>query len=132
MENKHTWYTIVNPAGGNGTVQKRWPRIEAALLQAGVRFEVVFTEARGHATELARNAVESGWRHILAVGGDGTNNETVNGILQQQAVPPSEVCYALLPVGTGNDWCAASAFQNGFPTGWICSCKGIPPCRMWA
>lgn len=104
MENKHTWYTIVNPAGGNGTVQKRWPRIEAALLQAGVRFEVVFTEARGHATELARNAVESGWRHILAVGGDGTNNETVNGILQQEAVPPSEVCYALLPVGTGNDW----------------------------
>ncbi|MBK7336139.1 MAG: hypothetical protein IPJ00_08195 [Saprospirales bacterium] len=39
-----------------------------------------------------------------AVGGDGTNNETVNGILQQQAVAPSEVCYALLPVGTGNDW----------------------------
>ena len=99
-----TWYTIVNPAGGYGTVKKRWPQMEEQLRNAGIQMELVFTQSRGHATELAREAVESGHRHILAVGGDGTNNETINGILQQQAIPTTEVCYALLPVGTGNDW----------------------------
>jgi len=66
--------------------------------------ELVFTKSRGHATELARDAIESGHRHILAVGGDGTNNEVINGILQQGSVSPLEVCYTLLPIGTGNDW----------------------------
>jgi len=115
MENGHTWYIIVNPASGNWKVKKRWPRIQQQLLEAGVRFEAVFTERRGHAIELAREAVESGWRHILAVGGDGTNNETINGILQQKAVPASEVCFALLPVGTGNDWVRTLGIPKKIP-----------------
>lgn len=101
---EQTWFTIVNPTGGNGKVKKQWPRIEEQLRTAGVRMQLAYTHSRGHATELAREAIQSGHRHILAVGGDGTNNETINGILQQKAVPPTEVCYALLPVGTGNDW----------------------------
>ena len=115
MANSNTWYTIVNPVSGNGAVRKRWPQIEAELRKAGILFEVAFTRYRGHATELARAAVESGWRHILAVGGDGTNNESVNGILQQQAVPASDVCYALLPVGTGNDWVRTLGIPKKFP-----------------
>ncbi|MBK7408624.1 MAG: diacylglycerol kinase family lipid kinase [Saprospirales bacterium] len=99
-----TWFTIVNPAGGYGTVKKRWPQLEEQLRNAGVQMELAFTQSRGHATILAREAIESGHRHILAVGGDGTNNEAINGILQQKTVPPTDVCYALLPVGTGNDW----------------------------
>jgi YegS/Rv2252/BmrU family lipid kinase len=98
------WYTIVNPAGGNGAVRQRWPELERQLLAAGIRMELAFTEYRGHATELVQNAVEAGHRHVLAIGGDGTNNEAVNGILRQTAVPSREVCYGLLPVGTGNDW----------------------------
>ena len=99
-----TWYTIVNPAGGNGAVKKRWPQIEAQLRHAGVGMEKVYTQSRGHATELAHRAVEAGHRHILAVGGDGTNNEVINGILRQDAVPSTDVHYALIPIGTGNDW----------------------------
>jgi diacylglycerol kinase (ATP) len=118
MGNGNTWYTIVNPAGGYGRVKKRWPRLEQQLREAGVRFEPVFTEYRGHATELARQAIEKGHRHILAVGGDGTNNETVNGILQQTAAPPSEIHYCLLPVGTGNDWVRTVGIPLDIPS-WL-------------
>lgn len=118
MANENLWYTIVNPAGGNGAVKKRWPRIEQQLRGAGVRFEPVFTEYRGHATLLAKQAIESGHRHILAVGGDGTNNETVNGILQQTVVAPSDVHYCLLPVGTGNDWVRTAGIPKDLPS-WL-------------
>jgi YegS/Rv2252/BmrU family lipid kinase len=99
-----TWFVIVNPAGGNGAVKVRWAFIEAALKQSGLPLEIVFTEAPGHATTLAREAIEKGFRHLVAVGGDGTGNETVNGILQQEVVDSQTVTFALMPVGTGNDW----------------------------
>lgn len=118
MGNGNTWYTIVNPAGGNGAVKKQWPHLEVQLKAAGVHFEPVFTQRRGHAIELARQAVEEGYRNILAVGGDGTNNETINGIMLQKAVPPSEVNYCLLPVGTGNDWVRTSGIPRHFPA-WL-------------
>lgn len=98
------WFVIVNPAGGNGAVKARWAAIETALKASGLSYEIAFTEAPGHATALARQAIENGFRHLIAVGGDGTGNETVNGILQQKIVDSQSVTFALMPVGTGNDW----------------------------
>lgn len=99
-----TWYFIVNPAGGNWAVKKQWTTISAMLQAAAIEFETVFTAYAGHATQLAKTAVENGFRHIAAVGGDGTANEVANGILQQETAASSEIIFALLPVGTGNDW----------------------------
>ena len=98
------WYLIVNPAGGSGSVQKKWPEIKATLEKRGFNFEWVFTEYKQHATQLAQHAVDQGYRKIMTLGGDGTNNEVINGLMLQQTVPPTELTYALLPVGTGNDW----------------------------
>jgi len=98
------WHIIVNPAAGSGTVQKRWPMIEQLLQEMGFSYNVQFTERRGHASRLAEDAILKGGRYILGIGGDGTNHEITNGILGQNFVPSSEVYYALLPVGTGNDW----------------------------
>ena len=98
------WHIIVNPAAGSGTVQKRWPQIEQLLQEMGFSYSVHFTERRGHATRLSEDAILKGGRYILGIGGDGTNHEIANGILGQSFVPSSEVYYALLPVGTGNDW----------------------------
>ncbi|MFH1382626.1 MAG: diacylglycerol kinase family protein [Chloroflexota bacterium] len=72
---------IVNPVAGAYSVRKEWPRISQQLHAVGLSFDHVFTAGAGHAVELARLAADSGYRYIIAVGGDGTVNEVVNGLL---------------------------------------------------
>jgi len=98
------WYIIANPVSGNGALEKRWPQIERILQELGFNYTVKFTERRGQAARLAEDAILKGHRHILGIGGDGTNYEIVNGIFGQQFAAPADVFYSLLPVGTGNDW----------------------------
>lgn len=57
-----------------------------------------------HAAKLAEEAVASGFRQMVAVGGDGTLNELVNGLMRQTVCTPDEVGVSILPFGTGNDW----------------------------
>ncbi len=98
------WYIIVNPAAAGGKAKRDWPAIERALQEMGFAYTVQFTAHRGHAIRLVDDAVLKGYRNILGVGGDGTNHEIVNGIMQQPHAPATDITYALLPVGTGNDW----------------------------
>ncbi len=98
------WFIIANPAAGNGRVGRLWPRIERLLQELGFSYTVQFTKHRGHAVRLVDDAVLKGHRHILGLGGDGTNHELVNGILTQTHAPSTDIHYALLPIGTGNDW----------------------------
>lgn len=102
--NSGQWGIIANLTAGGGAVKKHWPTIEATLKAGLPVAQVWFTEYPKHAIELVEKAVEAGYRHLIAVGGDGTNHEVANGILTQQTVAPQEITYALLPVGTGNDW----------------------------
>ena len=90
---------VVNPASGNGAAGKAWPRIQELAAGHGLSGEVLFTERAGHAIELAARAAESGARLIVAVGGDGTINEVVNGLGPSRA----EVELAIVPQGTGDD-----------------------------
>jgi diacylglycerol kinase (ATP) len=105
------WHIIANPAARGWAVERQWPQIEQLLQELGFAYTVHFTERRGHAAQLVENALLKGGRYILGIGGDGSNHEIVHGIFSQQFVPPSEVSYALLPFGTGNDW----ARQYGIP-----------------
>ena len=105
------WHIIANPAAGVGSVGRRWPQIEQLLQEMGFSYSVYFTERRGHASRLAEDIILKGGRYLLGIGGDGTNHEIANGILGQSFAPSAEICYALLPVGTGNDW----ARQYGIP-----------------
>jgi diacylglycerol kinase (ATP) len=98
------WYIIVNPAGGNGSVGRAWPAIRQRLTDAGLSFTEAMTEAPLHAFQLVEEAIRAGFRKVIAVGGDGTNHEVINGILLQQLLPSAAITYVLLPVGTGNDW----------------------------
>ena len=72
---------IVNPAAGGHSIYREWPRISKRLVSNGLLFDYVYTEGVGHAMELARAAADTDYRYIIAVGGDGTVNEVVNGIL---------------------------------------------------
>lgn len=98
------WKVIVNPTSGSGKAAKKITKIEAKLKAADIEHEIEFTKYQGHAIELSKVAVENGFRQIIIVGGDGTNHEVMNGIMQQKAVPSQEVTQCLIPVGTGNDW----------------------------
>ncbi|MDR2467015.1 MAG: diacylglycerol kinase family lipid kinase [Prevotellaceae bacterium] len=102
--NKSSWMVIVNPKAGLGYGLRDWPIISNLMNKRGVEFTCVFTEKKYHAVELTVKAVNDGYRKIVAVGGDGTVNEIVNGIFIQKQVATTEVLLAVIPVGTGNDW----------------------------
>lgn len=102
---KNKWYIILNPKSGSGRSMKKWAAIKAYLELKKILYEVVFTEYKTHAIELTKQAiVEKGYRHFVAIGGDGTANEVMNGIAQQSKVPTKDITFAMIPVGTGNDW----------------------------
>lgn len=94
---------IVNPAAAGGRVGREWSTIEPALRAHLGDIRFVFTERTGHGAELARNAVDAGATTLLAMGGDGTNNEVVNGIMGSGA-PAGSITLGLLPAGTGGDF----------------------------
>jgi diacylglycerol kinase (ATP) len=100
---------VVNPASGNGAAGKVWPKTRALAAGRGLDGDALLTEAPGHAVELARRAAEDGARLVVAVGGDGTINEIVNGLLESEN---SGVELAVLPQGTGDDF----ARTFGIPT----------------
>lgn len=98
------WFIIINPNANGGRLSKQWHQIQQLLLLHNINFSFQKTTHPNHATELTKTAIINGFRKIIAVGGDGTGNEVANGILQQQIVSSTEITFALLPVGTGNDW----------------------------
>jgi len=99
-------FVIVNPASGNGKTGRRWPGLDARMRAEGGEFDVEFTREPGHARLLAGQAAASGARTIIVVGGDGTLNEVVNGLIAGDA-PAGDVALGILPVGTGSDFARA-------------------------
>ena len=98
------WFVIVNRVAGSGRGLDHFPQISKLLRDEHILCEPVFTEHKFHATELTVWAVKQGYRHIIAVGGDGTLHEVVNGLFIQQEADPREVLLGVVAVGTGNDW----------------------------
>jgi len=99
---------IFNPMAHKGGAARRWPAIQGRLARRLGSFTPRFTEAPGHATELARAALREGARRIVAVGGDGTVNETLNGLLDcsgRLVAPDALLCP--IPAGTANELCRA-------------------------
>ena len=98
------WYIIANPTAGKGKVLQKLPLLEKLLQSYEIAYDLVKTEKKGDGILLAKKGIQKGFKNIIAIGGDGTNNEVVNGIMQQQSVPSTEICYSILSIGTGNDW----------------------------
>lgn len=104
-ETNNKWLVVVNPKASVGKSEKDWPMIKQLLINEGFVFDDILTEYPRHAIEIVRNAIiEKGYRKVISVGGDGTNNEVINGIFTQDAVPTNEITMATIPIGTGNDW----------------------------
>jgi len=98
-------FLVVNPESAGGTTGRRWPEIRAEVLRAlGDDAQHAFTERPMHAAALTAEALQQGFRRIVAVGGDGTLNEVVNGFFQAGGGVPPDARLALVPRGTGGDF----------------------------
>ncbi|MCB9781220.1 MAG: diacylglycerol kinase family lipid kinase [Alphaproteobacteria bacterium] len=98
-----TAVVIANPAAAAGRVGRDWDRITGMLKSHLGDLRCLQTSAQGHATELAAQAVRDGATELLSLGGDGTHNEVVNGIVDAGATD-GRVTLSVLPAGTGGDF----------------------------
>ncbi|AEF18394.1 MULTISPECIES: diacylglycerol/lipid kinase family protein [Thermoanaerobacterium] len=89
---------IVNPAAGNGKAYKMIPKIEKYMNEKNIKYKFFITKYPGHGTVLAREAIKDDFEIVVAVGGDGTVHEVINGIRD------SNVALGIIPLGTGNDF----------------------------
>ena len=104
-ENSLKWLVVVNPHAGSNKCKKDWPKIKKYLEAAGFDMHIVFSEYKYHAMQITQDLVEQeGFARIIAIGGDGTLNEVVNGILKQTRFKSTDISVGLITVGTGNDW----------------------------
>ena len=99
---------IINPNASKGRGRKKAKQIQALFRGLGRECTVAYTRAPGHAESLARRGASYGYDTIVAAGGDGTVNETVNGILKSGA---KNVRMGVIPIGRGNDF----AWMAGIP-----------------
>jgi YegS/Rv2252/BmrU family lipid kinase len=105
-----TFLAIINPAAGGGRCATQVKAALDRLRAAGLALETAETRASGDATRIAREGYERGYRRFLAVGGDGTSYEIVNGLFPvsiAQQTPRSEdqiPMLGFLPLGTGNSF----------------------------
>ena len=94
-------------------------------MKNGLSISFSFTEHIYHAIELTKAAIRNGYRKFIAVGGDGTLHEVVNGIFDQKAVPTTDFTIAAIPIGTGNDW----GRLYSFPRDYEAAAKIIAACK---
>lgn len=104
-----SFFAIVNPTAGGGRSAKLAGPALARLRQAGLQVDQAITKSPDDAVQLARQAYANGYRRFLAVGGDGTGHQILNGIFSSPApLNPSassdRVSMGFLPLGTGNSF----------------------------
>ncbi|MGC1905467.1 MAG: diacylglycerol kinase family protein [Candidatus Acidiferrum sp.] len=97
------FFAIVNPAAGGGRSAKLAAPALARLREGGLHIDVIASTAPGHAAQLAREAFGQGYRRFIAVGGDGTAHEILNGVFSAGAAQ-RRISLGFLPLGTGNSF----------------------------
>jgi len=100
---KAEYLLIVNPRSARGSTGRLWLHMRERLGAILPPFDAVLTGARGEATRLAAEAVGR-YRVIVAVGGDGTVNEVLNGLVDEAGSVRPGVALAIIPRGTGADF----------------------------
>ncbi len=116
-------FVVANPRAGAGQVEREWDVLERLLAARLPELDFAFTEGPGHATLLTREALRNGWEMVVSIGGDGTNNEVINGffekhnpdedfavedgfvkMLNSPAPIADDAVLGFLPMGTGGDF----------------------------
>ena len=104
MDKQSVWKIIVNPHSGSGRTQPIWKKARRLMEERGLVFEEECTKGKRDAVELVKAAAAQGYRRFLAVGGDGTAHEVLEGIGQSCGGRFSDYILGVIPIGSGNDW----------------------------
>jgi len=112
---------IANPTAGRGASGEAIPQIERLLSEYGLDFDLVRTERPWHAAELAQEAAAAEYDVVVAMGGDGTANEVLNGLMWAKGAGGNTAAMGILCVGRGNDF----AYGMGIPTDLQAGCRTL-------
>jgi len=104
MVKNSVWYCVMNPIAGKRDYKLVWNEIDNSLTKNNIEHQIYFTNSRKDAEKQVIKKAQEGFVNFIAIGGDGTVHEVVNGIMKQAARPTEEMTLAVIPVGTGNDW----------------------------
>ncbi|MBQ7812260.1 MAG: hypothetical protein IJ495_06330 [Bacteroidales bacterium] len=108
MGNVGKWMAVVNVFAASKKAGSVWKKAAVMLENAGVAYKARFTGGALNATELSRKSASEGYRKFIAVGGDGTIHDVLNGIAEYvestEGVSFSDFVLSVIPVGSGNDW----------------------------
>ncbi len=119
-ENKDTWFAVVNIFAASKKAGKLWRKAEKCLREDQVVFTSRRTGSNGNAMNLTCAACGEGYRKFIAVGGDGTIHDVLEGImfyiesrnLIGENISLSDFTFAVIPVGSGNDWIKTTGVPN--------------------
>jgi diacylglycerol kinase (ATP) len=112
---------VVNPTSGGGNGKKMMPIVSNWLSEHNVDFDMQATEYPWHAALIAQQAFENGFDAVIAMGGDGTANEVLNGLiaLKKGGYPNGKM--GIMPVGRGNDF----SFSMHMPQTYLEGCQAM-------
>jgi diacylglycerol kinase (ATP) len=109
MDQGKKWVFIINPVAGSGYGLTLIDKIKEMILKHGLNAEMIQTERKGHATDLAQRYADNGYTYIIGVGGDGTLNEIARPLLKRK-----DIVIGLIAAGTGNDFIQIAGFPDRF------------------
>ena len=104
---------IVNPISGRGFAGRSLPVIEQEMKKYNLDYKLVLTELPWHAADLAEQGAKDGYDVVVVASGDGTANETLNGLMRAKMAGFDKTAMGQIAVGTGNDF----AFGMNIPSG---------------
>lgn len=107
------YFCVVNPAAGSGRAGRMWPALSQALREHGLQYEYEATQGPLTAISFVRQALRAGARTIVAVGGDGTINEVVNGFFLDEQPIAADASFGVVPAGSSSDVARALGIPAG-------------------
>jgi len=112
---------VVNPAAGNGRGMQAWEKVRKELIKDKIDYQVRITEKGGEARQLTKEMLENvPIERIVAIGGDGTLNEVVNGLVDAGV----DCLFGHIPAGSGNDFARAYHIPMEPVEAWKCMKAG--------
>ncbi len=106
------YLVILNPSAAKGTAIKKKPEIEKLLQEKGLDFTLVVSEKPGAPMALAQAAADKGYDVVIAVGGDGTLNEVINGLMTAKLAGKKIPGLGVIPAGRGNDFAGSMGIPS--------------------
>ena len=120
---KTTWGVLYCPRTGIGNKRKRWDKIEAALKEHGVSYDMVQSESSDSVERLITMLINNGYKTIIIVGGDSALNDAVNCLMKEEKQVREQIALGVIPNGVMNDFARFWGFDEdhiGQTIDWLC------------